>query len=600
MIIAILAAMLLPALNKARARAHAIVVVTLLALCGIAFPQAALAVEVGDFELTCDGGGSPQEGSNNDYTYENGVLTIWSMTPMTVTMNSDLNSPSPSDPTATTDRIVVKAGSCKEGNYAQLTFAGVRIVTDQNITDSPVTVYAKNTDGINSALNLILADGTVNVLSSERAAALAVQGNANGSFDSALRISGSTGENAGVLLATTSKQTSSAIGGSIPGMAYPGSITIAGGVVKAENTASGAQGAGIGGANKYAARVTITGGRVSAKGYNPIGNGENGKGGSVTITGGMFVVGDTDAGTVYNIKPADGYEVRESGDPSFRYKVVAEGTQEPEPLSSGDLIFKTDDGTALTPSDDADAAYSFDSSTGVHTIRTTEHLTVTMRETLTHSAASSTADRPVTADRIVIAGGVWAGALGDPAKLTFKGVHMETVSVSAIELVENATVELTLAKDSENVFISTPAETPGESPSLKVIPGIAVSEDCMLTIFGEGALATSGFFDPASGRHGRIDFKGGCYSDDAWSADYPLDIYDLEIANGYYVGKNQSPVTSSEYPYQVLPIPESDFDITGGDYGIDYTFDETTRVLTVLTDTPLTIASLFEINISRK
>lgn len=48
---------LVDVISECRARAHAIVVVMLLALCGIAFPQAALAVEVGDFDLTLTNGG---------------------------------------------------------------------------------------------------------------------------------------------------------------------------------------------------------------------------------------------------------------------------------------------------------------------------------------------------------------------------------------------------------------------------------------------------------------------------------------------------------------------------------------------------------------
>lgn len=89
---------------------------------------------------------------------------------MTVTMKSSaLTNPSTTDPSATRDCIIVKAGTYgntnAETNFAKLTFNGVRIVTDSNVSQSPVTVFADGT--INAALELTLADGSKNILSSE-------------------------------------------------------------------------------------------------------------------------------------------------------------------------------------------------------------------------------------------------------------------------------------------------------------------------------------------------------------------------------------------------------------------------------------------------
>lgn len=82
-----------------------------------------------------------------DYTYENGVVTIETSTPLTIA-NKDID-------TATTDRIIVP-----KGVSVDVTFAGVNIAPT---TNSPFTL-TPSADGNGAKAHITLADGTVNTL----------------------------------------------------------------------------------------------------------------------------------------------------------------------------------------------------------------------------------------------------------------------------------------------------------------------------------------------------------------------------------------------------------------------------------------------------
>ena len=196
-------------------------------------------VIVGAFTVT---GGK----KDDDYTYENNVLTIKSYTPITIA-NTD-----PSTPTS--DRIEVA-----EGYWSNITLAGVNI----DVSESEDTAAFKN----NSVLGITLAEGSVNKLKSGRnCAGLQMMAESN-----RLRIGGE-----GELIATGGDN-GAGIGGGDYGSCS--GIMISGGTVIA--TGSGG-GAGIGGGDhKAGSRIEITGGTVTA----------TGSGGGAGIGGGQYYYG---------------------------------------------------------------------------------------------------------------------------------------------------------------------------------------------------------------------------------------------------------------------------------------------------------------------
>ncbi len=177
--------------------------------------------------------------ANTDYTYENGVLTIKSSTPMTI-KNSDPNTP-------TSDRIEINS-------EANLTLAGVNI----EATDGAAIKIA---DDATFNVNIFLEDGSKNILKGKE-----------GSWDNpgfpGIEKNGES-DNIGLLTISISD-----------GSVGTGKLTATGGYY----------GAGIGGGkNGSASNITISGGEITATGGNSaagIGGGSSGNGSNITISGG--------------------------------------------------------------------------------------------------------------------------------------------------------------------------------------------------------------------------------------------------------------------------------------------------------------------------
>ena len=246
-------------------------------------PAQAHAETVGAFEIVATDPGQPLDGG--DYSYSGNVLEIKTDKPVTVSMANP-------DATTNTDRIVVSSLA------ADITLAGVKIKLS---VDDDCAFEIKS----NASAKLTLAEGSANSLVS-------------GTYRAGLKVPAGASVSIGGEGSLEAKCFSevraygAGIGGDQGGSA--GSIEITGGTVTASCESSGtAHGAGIGdGSYGSGARVAISGGRIKASGYGSgIGAGESSTAG-VSITGGLFAEGDVGAGTVYGIKPADGFAVRDN------------------------------------------------------------------------------------------------------------------------------------------------------------------------------------------------------------------------------------------------------------------------------------------------
>ncbi len=204
-----------------------------------------------------------------DYTYEDGVLTVLSSTPITIA-NKDPETP-------TKDRIVVK-----KDVSANITLAGVNIkVAGAGVEN--VCAF-KIEDDSNGQIIITLKKDTKNTLYSSLYCAGLQKNGKNGSLTI-------TGE--GTLIAKGNLQ-GAGIGGGNGGAGT--NITISGGVVEAT---SNSEGAGIGGGNGGAGtNIRISGGVVTAQGgYHGagIGGGDGGAGTNIRISGGTVTAqGDYD------------------------------------------------------------------------------------------------------------------------------------------------------------------------------------------------------------------------------------------------------------------------------------------------------------------
>ena len=224
-----------------------------------------------------------------DYTYEDGVLTILSSTPITIA-NKDPETP-------TKDRIVVKkdvsANITLAGVNIKVAGAGVENVCAFKIEDDSygkiiITLKkdTKNTlfsssycaglqkNGKNGSLT-ITGEGTLIAIGNYQGAGI---GGGAGGAGTNIRISGGT--------VTAEGASGAGIGGGYEGAGT--NIEISGGVVTAQG---GYSGAGIGGGNGGAGtNIRISGGTVTAQGdYNGagIGGGSGVAGTNITISGGV-------------------------------------------------------------------------------------------------------------------------------------------------------------------------------------------------------------------------------------------------------------------------------------------------------------------------
>ncbi len=235
-----------------------------------------------------------------DYTYEDGVLTILSSTPITIA-NKDPETP-------TKDRIVVKkdvsaniflAGvNIKVAGYKIENLCAFKIEDDSNgqiiITlkkDTKNTLYSSTycaglqKNGKNGSLT-ITGEGTLIAIGNYQGAGI---GGGAGGAGTNIRISGGT--------VTAEGASGAGIGGGYEGAGT--NIEISGGVVEATG---GYDGAGIGGGDGGAgANIRISGGTVTARGGDNgagIGGGTGVAGTNITISGGVVeaIGGDDGAG----------------------------------------------------------------------------------------------------------------------------------------------------------------------------------------------------------------------------------------------------------------------------------------------------------------
>ena len=219
-----------------------------------------------------------------DYTYEGGVLTVRTATPITIKN---------ADPAATTDHIVVK-----KDISANITLAGVNISTD---SASPFMIEDDSTGDV----TITLAENSVNTLVSFSKDYAGLQKNGYIDGIGKLTITGT-----GKLEAKSNNGDGAGIGGS--NGKSTSNITISGGDVTADGLAFAGSGAGIGGGfGGSGSNITITGGTVTAKGGSNdsggdgagagIGGGGGSSGFNITITGGSVTAigGPDDSGNGY-------------------------------------------------------------------------------------------------------------------------------------------------------------------------------------------------------------------------------------------------------------------------------------------------------------
>ncbi len=85
-----------------------------------------------------------------------------------------------------------------------------------------------------------------------------------------------------------------------------------------------------------------------------------------------------------------------------------------------------------------------------------------------------------------------------------------------------------------------------------------------------------------------VTITGGCFAQDA-GGDVGT-IYGIAPAAGCAVMANDDEDTREDYPWRVAQYSTGDFAVTGGVADTDYTYVESGRVLTIITETPLTVS----------
>lgn len=256
------------------------------------------AVRVGDFKITTDGT------QGTDYTYENGVLTIETSTPVTIE-NADPD-------TATADRIVVK-----KDVSADIMLAGVNI--DVSATDG-ISAFEIEKDSAGD-VKITLADGTSNQLKAGTDAAVLQKEGINGSLTIQCEDRGE--ENHICTDACGELQISAGLAGTGIGSGYAYSENISGSVsnimISGGMVTVNSDGTGIGsghsqnGGTGAVFNITITGGvvTVSTERYGTgIGSGvtstNSGTVSNITIAGGVVTVNAGADGTGIGIGSGDG------------------------------------------------------------------------------------------------------------------------------------------------------------------------------------------------------------------------------------------------------------------------------------------------------
>lgn len=217
-------------------------------------------------------GGDPEYGA--DYTYENGVLTVKTDTPLTIKNQEGLDQ--------TDDSIVVSVASSAKS--AHITLAGVNSVAT-TADRAPLSVIP------GSSLDLVLADTSTNEFKgsynqNSNIGPIVGRAGVNVPAGAHLTISGS-----GVLKATAGGNKAAGIGGDYIdedlSNSDSGSISIEGGMIISEADMFGA---GIGSAlNGNADEISIAHGTVNAKGG---GAGIGSAGGLQTSTTKIYISGD--------------------------------------------------------------------------------------------------------------------------------------------------------------------------------------------------------------------------------------------------------------------------------------------------------------------
>ncbi len=241
--------------------------------------------------------------SGTDYTYEGGLLTIQTDTPLTISGST------------TTDRVVVAAEVAADITLDNVsivnTTAGVCSFEIVSSSTADVSITLAGTNLLQSGANcaglekngddrtlFISGDGSLTAIGGENSAGI-------GGSNSWVTINGGT-------ITAYGGNNTAGIGGD-NGFSG-GYITINGGTVTA---AGGENGAGIGGGmNGSGGYITINGGIVTATGNNGagIGGGYNGGGGTINISGGIVTAtGGTYAAGIGNGRYAANGNVSISG-----------------------------------------------------------------------------------------------------------------------------------------------------------------------------------------------------------------------------------------------------------------------------------------------
>lgn len=295
-------------------------VVAVAACLGLPFAQTAHAADLG---LVVAGGSA-----GVDYTYEDGVLTVTSETPLTISLAED----------ATSDRIVVNLG---EGKTAHVTLDGVRIDAS-SLGKAALLVESGGLDLVLVVENSLKSGGGhaalqngVSPLCISGDGKLVAQGSTAG-------IGGGSGDGSNITI-KSGTVIAQGDGGAGIGGSWEGSgtnITISGGVVEATG---GYISAGIGGGfNGSGSNITISGGKVMALGGEQaagIGSGRGrGNGSNITIIDGeVTATGDSGGAGIgggdCNNQPdcANGTDILIKGG-----RVIATGGDEGAGIGGGD------------------------------------------------------------------------------------------------------------------------------------------------------------------------------------------------------------------------------------------------------------------------
>ena len=447
----------------------------------------AVAGLAGDFKV--EGG---TRGTDYSYDYPNSMLEILTGTPVTISMRDGVEQ-------TEHDRIVVPAPN----KNANITLAGVDVKLSDDF-DCAFEVQPGAT------ANVKLAEGFANSLvSGMNCAGLEVSRDWSGNVASVsidgkgslvakclggdaygAGIGGGRGKSGGnvevvggTVTASSEGVAGSAFGAGIGGGYHgsAGSVRISGGEVVASSKGADAKGAGIGGGTEASGgavevsggtvaascegassvggagigsgfggagvTVSISGGRIKASGYGSgIGAGESSTAG-VSITGGLFAEGDVGAGTVYGIKPADGFAVRDN--------LLADKGDYPCAVAVPVGDFAVMGGTEGVD-------YSYDLLSSTLRFSTGEPMAVSMKDGVSKIQDS----------RILV-------SAGTDANITLAGVNIELSGSydCAFEIESGASAKLTLMKDSDNFLVS------GASHA-----GLEVTGGASVTIGGEGSL----------------------------------------------------------------------------------------------------------------